>query len=288
MTANKIEIEHKKLIWSNQKSSLNQIYSKGMECALCSPKDEQCHPFVMCKDWLQDAIWAFLHKKQASIYGFSYSPDKNPALDLDTIRLVVVNSQDKALLNKIENTISFINQFEKHFKLKRTKAYIIDNPPKKYEACGAVQFVSSGRWAMSPPMISLYSLLIRAGFMVPKGTNFIEALDKIQSGDIPSYQIHDKSYLTQSRKVIDNMLKLGYRVFFKGEVKENYPENVNISSLHNNSGIVSLANGSSRTVCKHWTRKQIAERLNGTYVPKQKDPVSIEEDIKEEITSLES
>lgn len=250
-----------KINWLKHGQKLCQIYSKGVEFALVSDDYNQCIPFVMCRDWLQDAIYGTIYNKEVGIYGFKYDPSKMPKVDLNKTRIVVVNSQDDSIGTKAESVIDFINQFERHLKLERTKAVVISDVPAKYKKGGGIYFEGSKKWMMAPPMISLYTLLIRVGFVHTIGETWRETVNKLIEGKIAPYQTHDSNYLKTAIEGIDNIMTIGYRPFFFGDVEKNYPEGIDMSSLHNNSGIVSMSRKTSKNVCKHWTRPKLTERI---------------------------
>lgn len=249
----------REIIWSKQSNSLCEIYHKGLQYAFVSEKNEQCHQFVYCKDFLQDAIQGTLEGASKSIYGFTYDPKKMPKIDLETTRLVLVNSIDNDFTKKLPNVVEFINQFEKHLHLKRTVGYVVSNPGK-YKT-GALYFESSGRWLNAPPMLSLYTLLLRTGFVHKTGTSWETTVNGVVSGKIAPYQKNDQSYLSSAKKQIDSIMTIGYRPFFYKDMKKNYPEGTNISTMHNSTGIVALSSRQASSVVPYWSRKSLEKRV---------------------------
>ena len=59
-------------------NNILQIYKKGLEFSFVSENNEQCHPFVFCKDFLQIVIFANIYNRIISIFNFHYNPRKNP------------------------------------------------------------------------------------------------------------------------------------------------------------------------------------------------------------------
>jgi hypothetical protein len=215
---------------------ISQIYSQGLEFAFAT-KTEQCTDFVYCKDFLHDCVWSILHKKSISPYGFKYDP-KNKPIGLKRSYILVANSADTKIGEKVAGCQDFLNQAEKKLGLFRTKISECENPPSNYSECGIFLFRGSGMWLNSPPLVSLYSLFIRLGFCHKVGDNFMDTINKIQDGTIKPYQSNDKDYVTRSRAGIDAILNLGYRKFFYKDTEKNYPDAVDISTLHNYFGIV--------------------------------------------------
>lgn len=244
--------EEKEIIWLDKNDRLSQIYSTGIEFAFISPTMQQVHQFVLCKDFLHDVIYAFLKKKTATIYGFSYDPTQMPPLDLGHCRLAVQNKKIKDFSSKIPNVIDFLNQIEKELHLKRSIAYPIKG------ATNALLVEGSSKWMNSPPMISLYTLLIRTGTVHDLNTNWNQTISDIINKKKQPGQTNDVTYLTTCKDTIQKIVSIGYRPFFYKDMDKNYPE-TSIHSLHNNAGIVSLANKAS--IVSYWQRKSLEKRV---------------------------
>lgn len=279
----KINIEWLK----NPNKGIAQIYSSGLEYALVNDKLQQCHDFVFCKDFIQDAVHGSLHNHTASIYGFSYNPKTQPALSFDKIRVVLVNNSDKNMRDKIPNVLDFLGQFCVKMKLKKCEGFEAETPPKNYKY-GAFMIVGSGMWFNAPVLVSMYSLLLRAGFAHTKGEDAMKTVDKLISGKLKPYQSNDASQMASAKKGIEQILKNGYRKHFFIDTKKNYPEQVNIGTLHNSSGIVAFAQGSTRSVCKYWTNveKRAAKKAKEAEAPIVADAVAIEDVAKAERRKL--
>ena len=249
-------MEKIKIKWLNSPiSAASQIYDSGLEYCLINKEHEQCHPFVFCKDFMQDAIHGYLNNKKASIYGFNYNPDKMPKLSFDKTRLIIANSGDKKFSERVLGIVDLLNQFEDKLKLKSTTLQSVLNPLKKYTKNGMFYLDGSSQWLNSPVMISLYSLMIRIGCSHKIGTDFMTTIKGVISGAIPQYQSNDKIQLSQSMVGIEKLLESGYRKFFFIETLKNYPSKVDISTMHNGAGIVSWSRGNTKNICPYWTRK---------------------------------
>lgn len=254
MNTQKIEIN-----WLKRSGShLCEIYSQGLQYCFISDKMEQCHQFVFCKDFLQDAVQAFWNDSQASIYGFSYS-SKNPPICQKKTRIALANQSDKSFLSRAESILDFINQFAKRMHLKKSKIYEVSNPPKKYKS-GVLFVEGSQRWINNPPMLSMYSLLLRCGGAHTVGNDCMDTVNKLMNGKIKCYGANDASYLKSALGGIKKILSLGYRPFFYIEDKKNYPK-VDIGTMHGSAGIVGFSSGYSKSVCRYWHRKSLEARL---------------------------
>lgn len=262
-----------KVDWFKKRQSLAQIYSSGLEYAFLSPNGKQCCAFVYCKDFLHDAVHAMIHNKSATIFGFTFDAKTMPPIDLTQTRLLLTNAKDPNFSQKSENILDFLHQIERRLKLVRTKISICENPPARYQQCGVIAVTGSQRWQNSPPMLSLYTLLLRLGFTHKKGDNFETTMQNVIKGKVRPYQSNDRNYLSSAKPKIDEILKIGYRPFFFGEMEKNYKPNVAVHTLHGSGGIVALARGYSKSVCKHWSRKALRDRLDGK-IPEKKEEVA--------------
>ena len=218
-----------------------QIYSKGLEYALVSDDYKQCHPFVWCKDFLHDAIYATINNKWVEIYKFRFDPSKDPLPCMSKIRLLLTNSKDKKFAEKIPAVLDFINQIEERLKIKKTIVRKCWLPPESYRKAGVFMFEGSRRWIQAPPMLSLYSLLLRVGFCHTAGDSFEKTLEGIKSGKIKPYQKKDGHWFKNTEPAFEKILRLGDRKIFDRNMQLNYPSNLDVDSIHNKLGIIGFA-----------------------------------------------
>ena len=218
-----------------------QIYTKGLEYALVSSSFEQCHPFVWCKDFLQDVIYSTVNQKAIKIYNFEFNPNQDPNPSMYKVRLLLANTKDKSFANKIPHVLDFINQVEDHLKIKRTTVRRCASPPSGYEKYGVFLFEGNKRWLQAPPMISLYSLLLRVGFSHITGRNFLDTFEGVKSGEIKAYQKKDSTWLAGTDPAFKKILKTGDRKIFHRDIKHNYPKHMTIDSVHNFLGIIGFS-----------------------------------------------
>ena len=109
-----------KIKWLTSFRHLIQAYNSGLEYAFISKDMKQCHPFVLCKDFLHDIVHANLNKKPVSIFGLVYKTTgwfANPSIDLECTRIALVNSSRN--LNIID-VVDFVNQFCQLLRRSRT------------------------------------------------------------------------------------------------------------------------------------------------------------------------
>ena len=123
------EMDKVKVTWASNHDTA-QIYSSGIELALCSDDNRQIGTFVLCKDFFQDAILAYLYNRTCGIYGYSYNPKTMPPVPQKNLKVFIANSKDAELGKKIPNTIDFLNQIEEKMGIQNTIAKECENPPK--------------------------------------------------------------------------------------------------------------------------------------------------------------
>ena len=222
-------------------SKILQIYSKGLEYALVSSDYEQCHSFIWCKDFLHDVIYATLHNKWFEVYKFKFNPVVDPTPCLDRIRLLLTNSKDKKFADKIPAVLDFINQIEERLKIKKSIVRQCWMPPEPYQKAGVFLFEGSRRWIQAPPMLSLYSLMLRIGFVHTKGDPFMKTLEGVKSGDIKPYQRKDGQWFKTVEPAFQKILRVGDRRIFHRDIQLNYPSHMQIDSIHNRLGIMGFA-----------------------------------------------
>ncbi len=251
----------------NKDWSLAEIYSGGLQMALCSPPNEageyqKATTFVTCKDFFQDAAQASYLGKKREIFGFKYDPNTAPPLSFDRFRVLIGNTLDDDMGSKIENVLDFIGQFEKRLHLRRTKAYKCDPVPDKWKKSGVYMFEGSGRWMQAPPMISLYTLLLRCGFSHVKGDDFDKTCKEIISGNVQligkkntrQSGCNDDKYLKDSQPGIKAIVKHGYARLFYKDAARNFPEEIHVSTMHDRCGIVGFSQKKVKQNMPYWYR----------------------------------
>lgn len=218
-----------------------QIYSKGLEYALVSSDLKQCHNFVWCKDFLHDVIYSTLNNKPIEIYRFRYDPEKNPKPSLDKVRLLITNPKDKKFEQKIPACLDFVNQIEERMKIKKSIARKCWLPPEPYSASGVFLFEGSKRWIQAPPMMSLYSLLLRVGLSHTVGDKFENTIEGIKNGTIKGSQKYDRKWLESITIGLEKIFRVGDRKIFSKNIQENYPKKLVIDTVHNRMGIIGFS-----------------------------------------------
>jgi len=251
-----------KIVWADNYRTA-QIYSMGFEFAFLSPagkkKFEQATTFVYCKDFLHDAVWAMVNQEAYTIYGFKYDPKKDKPLCLTHTALAFRNTKQKAkpegFHNRLENCRELLHQVEKKLGFRPSFLQVAENPDGP---CWII--LGDKRWQLSPPLLSLYTLLIRVGMTHELGRSVEQTLElaekkKYAYGEAGS---NDASYLKQGMKGIQAILKHGASIFY-AKIAENYPEKLKKHGLHDNFGIVSFTGRQPEECMPHWFRAGIWE-----------------------------
>lgn len=230
--------------WSPAKKSLSQMYSSGIEYAFLSEKYEMIHQPVYCKDYMQDAIAGFLCNKKMTIYGFTYDPKTDIPIYLKKTRLLITDMSFHDLEAHIPASLEFIRQIESELKMIRTNVKKVNEVPDKYKKTGAFVYDGSPRWMISPPMISLYTLLIRVSLKHKINTPYMDTINGIISGKIDVTQNSDKYQISSAIKGLQNIIKYSDKIIFNKKPIDNYSKNkkaLEVDTMHNHMGIVAFS-----------------------------------------------
>lgn len=238
----------------NGEQKLAQAFSSGLEFAFISADGQQCTTFAFCKDFLQDAIQAYCVQKKRNIYGFEYDPETHPPICLEKTRLAIANSEDDYLDEKIPALVDFIHQIEKKLAISKTVVKQCSNSPLKYIRGGVWILEGSARWLRSPPMISMYTLLIRLGIGHPVGQSYEKTIADISNGRTKAYQDIDRLRLKSALPAIDRIMKHGDRKLFYNKIELNYPKRIRTNTMHNCLGIIGYAENRTKKYMPYWHR----------------------------------
>lgn len=228
-----------------------QIYSAGIEFALCSDDNNQIGPFVLCKDFFQDLILASLHNTICSIYNYQYNPKTMPAPPDKNFKVLLANSRDKEFFYKIPSLLNFINQIEERVKVEKTTISLCQDPPKQYAGCGVYLLTADKQWMHAPPLMSMWTLLVRNGTKHKIGKTWEETIQGIIDGKIPPAQVHDHTFMKFSKPGLDLIIEKGIDLFAK-EKQKNYPKDKAGSAMHHYSGIVGYGSGKGKMFFPDW------------------------------------
>lgn len=244
-----------KVEWFKEPGGLNEIYQQtGMLFSFASstpPQKElkQCHEWVKCRDFLPDAVRSQITKKKCGIYGFSFDTEKNPSINLNKMRMLVTETNEKGdtpakFKKKIVSSLKLLNHFEKMANVVKTRVTQVNTADQsKYKTI--FLFVGPSMWLKSPFLVSMFSFLIRLGDKEIKFENHSELEKKLKhiADDHSAGKImdNDASYLKNSWNKLELVIKNRSKIFHtKNRVHDVYLRDYSISEFHNQSGLNSL------------------------------------------------
>lgn len=222
----------RKIKWCEygSKSHILQIYKRGMEFAFVSESNEQCHPFVFCKDFLQTVVFSQINEKPINVFSFSYNPEKNP-ISTKKLLLLVRNNNDPDFMKRIFKSCMMLNQIDLKLKMARTCV-------KTCEESTAL-VIASPRWMISPVMLSMFTLLLRVGMTHDSGSSALKTMRLLLSGKTKPYQSRDAAQLSVAMIGINKIIDEGDRKIFGRNMPANYKDS-DVVSIHRN-GILSYS-----------------------------------------------
>jgi hypothetical protein len=246
--------------WFTKHYTLAQTFDTGIQYAFLSADNEQCFPLVTCKEFLIDAVHALIHNKPTFLYGFTYSIANNPPICLDPCRLLLSTNSKKNKATFYEDAVrlkSFLNLLEQKMGCENeSEIEVVENhPPLPYIKQPMVLLTSPALWMLSPPMLSLFALLIRVGFYYNGKETAWGHCQKVRDKKIITDHPRNGEYLKSAWKTIMDLVESGGMCRFKPDMKDNWPLFAQQWQLHEWSGIVSLAKGTTKNLCPQWYPK---------------------------------
>jgi hypothetical protein len=242
-----------KVEWYKGTSNLSEIYqsTKIKFAFLSTPKEgnKQCHPFVLCRDFLHDAVRCMIQKNKCQIYGFCYEYGKNPPIDTKYMRMLVTRQElEETFSEKMKQSLKIINHYESIAGWKKSKLIRVDDKTKP----NTWLFLGPKEWLKSPFLVSMYTFLIRLGDKHGAISNFktteelIKCFSTIGKSQ-EAYGDNDVVYIRECFNKMHHIVKEANSLFLKdGSVKEDpiYSDTkVSLNSFHNNCGIYNLCRG---------------------------------------------
>lgn len=236
-----------------QRNCLDEIYQKTrMQFAfLSSPKSgmKQCHPFVLCRDFLQDVVKAHLDEGNCDIFGLKYNFGKNPPINISGMRMLVTREglpdKDKlTFLKKLWNSKDLLNHYENTAGWSKTTILKVDdNSNNKKNHIWL--FIGSKEWMRSSFLVSMFTYIIRLGAKEIKFSSN-EELEEAYKELIKSSKMwvngvkdNDLFYLGECWDKLFLIVKYN-KELFSDDIKKNYAVADGMGSMHNYGGILSL------------------------------------------------
>lgn len=252
--------------WHPKTNKICQIPKEGLEYALVSDSYEQLHQLVWCKDFMQDVVHGYLNNNFTKIYGLEYDPAKAPPVSMKRTRLMVTNWKDKELGDKLKDRVlPLLHEVEGKLGMSKSVLEKCSKVPPRYGKSGVWLFDSSIRWSKAPPMISLFTMLVRIGLVREAEDDLNELIRKIKDDEVKCYysveKMQDKGQVKRAEKGIKKILKYGDRKIFHSDIKKNYPPFVSsgkkylsIYTIHDSCGIAGFSDGYTESNFPHWHR----------------------------------
>jgi hypothetical protein len=181
----------------------------------------QFSPWVYNKDYLAAFVQSALYHKNTV-----------PALSFDKIRVCVRGC------TAVQSTaaVDFLVKFEKKIHLLGTKVLQCRYARNKF------LFEGSKQWLISPPMLSLYTLLLRTGINYHTiGKSFNSTINSMLSDNSP-----DAVSWKIAKKGIENIINQKHGKIFHKNIKLNYQQDVRFDTISFYCNIV----GFSRKDCE--------------------------------------
>jgi hypothetical protein len=208
-----------------------------------------CHEWVKCRDFLHDAVRSQITRTPCAIYGFTFSSEKNPKIDLKKMRMLISKNGFKeedavGFAKKMQAGLALVNHFEDYAKVTLSKLEEMD--PEGSNKKLVYMFTGPRMWMTSPFLISMYTFLIRLGDkeIVFKNADdlkekFKSLHDAFKEGKLSD---NDANYLGKSWDKLHVFIKNRTMLFPKKDgVHDVFHGTYNINSFHNYGGIWSLA-----------------------------------------------
>lgn len=218
--------------------------------ALLTEDGEYAYPMATCKEYVLDYTLYTLRGQQSSMY----SSNNGKMVCTKEVRLAVAGLGEYAL-----NSLDLINKFDHALDIPLTEMQGYDER--------VVIFRGNKRWMNAPPMLSLFSLLVRAGRLNILGKTLGEMLEwywtTTVNVTVPTYDkfgrmsddyikstrdASDVSYMKQARKGIEYILQHGDRAIFGEEIEKNWKTGADI----HNRGIITFGTGGLKTTHSAW------------------------------------
>lgn len=271
--------------WMPPSSGLAEIYQEvdiKFSFAFVSDKGviTQSHPWVKCRDFLQDVIAGELHEYAVSIWGFTFNrkqlPERNRVCT-DKTMLMISQKGIKlkgAFEKKLEQSLLYINYYENMLGLPNSQ--LAKLPNNTVDSCYKHVWLLEGPkfWISAPHLISLLTLLVRLGDKLPDSKEVKDPAEVLKQIALDEkYPEHTKDndvkYLRDCHSKIETVLKLTGKLeevvgvengFSKLYGWQKFTPALNQSSFHDRSGILSMCKA---TYCVPAVNKVLTEAFKG-------------------------
>ena len=250
--------------------NLCEIYqSVAMKFSFASEQDKiitQSHEWVQCRDFLLDAVKAMLVEKSSKIYNFIYEFGKNPAIDLEEIKILVSQKglkNGRVFRNDLTSALRLINYYESLIGEKlSTIKQVQGDPETNYKF---VWLITGPKfWISAPHLISLYTFLIRLGHKRITFKTGSELKKKLKHIADTNANDNDSRYLKDLWSKLDLIVRNNNKIvkYQLSGFSSLYFEKKSITEFHNTSGIVSVCKA---TTCSPEFNEKIKDIFKEIY-----------------------
>jgi len=201
---------------------LNENVKHGL-CYSFYVSNQQCHQWVHCKDFLNDAVAATVNPcEPISIYGFDV-----PTIPVSLTTTAILLKEEDAKTFSIRSAVDFVNIVNDLIGFNKTRVNSKTLP--FYKTRG------DKRWLHDPRLLSIYTFLLRLG-LTYDGSG-MEFITKVINSKIETRYESDFYNARDLYKAIEFIKTFDYST----NIKSNYPQltQATITYFHHNSGIVS-------------------------------------------------
>ena len=195
-------------------------------------------PFVKCRDFLGDCLYATEKDKKQSIYGFSFDPKKQTYCKSSTKLLLQFPNVES--FQNFNNNLQHLHNIEENFKYKKTVV--------KQVAENTLLVIGSSQWIRNIVSVSFYTFILKC--ISYKLTNQIPFWDavKVTEVTITGWDGSKVTRTTLEASYLKDMDKFQYflrtyKKFMRVVKTATSPEYDTINYVHNRSGFYSIING---------------------------------------------
>ena len=203
-----------------------------------------------------------MNKTAWSVFRFNYDFAKDLPLDMNNcvfaFRNTMYKNKEDEFHGQLESCQQFLAGIEAKLGFQPSQIYKVDHDGSP---CWLV--IGDKGWQHAPPLVGLYTLLIRLGFMHKLGESADATLElakegKITIGDNSNYAGNkDCTYIKQSWPGIQVLFEHGLAVFNE-KMEDNYPADLPKlgRSLHDHFGPVSFSEKLSKKAMPSWYKEE--------------------------------
>ena len=196
------------------------------------------HPFVQCRDFMGDVLWANQQKNDVSIYGFSYNGKTKAQLPVKSFHIAIKFPEQENLQNFIKNYSIFGTKIENQYGLSLYTDILVDFPKSLLVVLEVPTY-----WKQSIHNLSLLTFIYKCfGYKLDTTKPFTETVLSTVGETIDWDGTKSTCPSVESRYMIDvvghwSKLLTSVRDMIADTVS-GHPANTSTNTVHNRSGFV--------------------------------------------------